>query len=169
MQRDSKALTPKVGTHVRNHPQAHRRNFGRLSDAAVTRIPTLLDLRGIVVDASLKWKATGLTTATLTATSRAEETVVAGWSGALRRDVGVQVDHALRRWLIWTVRAGYGLDEYVGVRATASERKDKRMSLGTALTYKFNREFSLKGEYRYDQMHSNAPARATTPTSSWSG
>ena len=36
------------------------------------------------------------------------------------------------------------------------ERQDKRMSLGTALTYKFNREFSLKGEYRYDQLHSNA-------------
>ena len=29
------------------------------------------------------------------------------------------------------------------------------MSLGTALTYKFNREFSLKGEYRYDQLRSN--------------
>ena len=73
----------------------------------------MLDLRGIVFDASLKWEATGLTTATLTATSRADESVVAGWSGALRRDVGVQVDHALRRWLIWTVKAGYGFDEYV--------------------------------------------------------
>ncbi len=43
------------------------------------------------------------------------------------------------------------------------------MSLGTALTYKFNRDLWLKGEYRYDQLHSNAAARATTPTSSWSG
>ena len=32
-----------------------------------------------------------------------------------------------------------------------------RAPLGTALTYKFNREFSLKGEYRYDQLHSNSP------------
>ena len=37
------------------------------------------------------------------------------------------------------------------------ERKDTRASLGTALTYKFNRELSLKGEYRYDQLHSNSP------------
>jgi hypothetical protein len=77
--------------------------------------------------------------------------VVPGWSGALRRDVGVQVDHALRRWLILTVRAGYGFDEYVG-----SDRADKRMSLGSALTYKFSRELWLKGEYRYDQLRSNA-------------
>lgn len=123
--------------------------------------PNLLDLRGIIFDASLKWEATGLTTATLTGTSRAEESVVAGWSGALRRDVGIQVDHALRRWLIWTVKAGYGWDEYVSDPCTCAggeERKDQRMSLGTALTYKFNRDLWLKGEYRYEQLQSNAGA-----------
>ena len=51
-----------------------------------------------------------------------------------------------------------------------AERKDTRMSLGTALTYKFNRELSLKGEYRYDQLQLQlARRRITTPTSSWSG
>jgi hypothetical protein len=78
----------------------------------------------------------------------------------LRRDIGVQVDHALRRWLIWTVRAGYGLDDYVSEPCSCNgflERKDTRASLGTALTYKFNRELSLKGEYRYDQLRSNSP------------
>jgi hypothetical protein len=35
-------------------------------------------------------------------------------------------------------------------------REDKRMSLGSALTYKFNRDLWLKGEYRYDQLRSNA-------------
>ncbi len=115
-------------------------------------------MNGVVADASLIWDATGLTTVTLTATSRAEETVLAGVSGALRRDVGVQVDHALRRWLIWTVRAGYGFDDYVERSCECNgflERVDNRTSLGTALTYKFNRELSLKGEYRYDQLRSN--------------
>ena len=148
-QRDSQALTPKVGSTF----EITRKLTGEVSVGYLMRRyqdPTLQDLRGVLFDASLKWEATGLTTATLTATSRAEESVVAGWSGALRRDVGVQVDHALRRWLIWTVKAGYGFDEYVG-----SDRADTRMSLGSALTYKFNRELSLKGEYRYDQLHSN--------------
>src|SRR6185503_14702437 len=105
--------------------------------------PTLVKLKGIVGDASVIWKATGLTTATLTATSRAEETVLAGVSGVLRRDVGVQVDHALRRWLIWTVRAGYGTDDYIGDPCACNgfvERKDTRVSLGSALVYKLNRD-----------------------------
>jgi hypothetical protein len=115
-------------------------------------------LKGVVGDASVIWRATGLTTATLTAASRAEETVLAGVSGVLRRDVGIQIDHALRRWLIWTVKAGYGTDDYVGDPCACNgfiERKDKRVSLGSAITYKLNREVSLKAEYLYDQRDSN--------------
>jgi hypothetical protein len=150
-QRDSQALTPKVGTSF----EITRKLTGEISVGYLLRHyqdARLEDLRGAIIDAALKWEATGLTTATLTATSRAEETVVAGWSGALRRDAGVQIDHAFRRWLIGTVRLGVGLDEYIG-----SDRTDQRMSLGAALTYKFNRDFSIKGEYRYDQLHSNVP------------
>jgi hypothetical protein len=149
--RDSRALTPKLGTTF----DLARRLTGEVSVGYLMRRfvdPGLQDLRGVVADASLVWNATGLTTATLTARSTGEETVVPGVSGVLRRDLGVQVDHALRRWLIWTVRAGYGLDDYVG-----SLRNDKRLSLGTALTYKLSRELWLKGEYRYDQLRSNTP------------
>jgi len=156
LQRDSKSLTPRVGTTF----DIARKLTGEMSVGYLTRKfedPTLPNLAGIVADASLVWNATGLTTATLTASSKGEETVVQGVSGVLRRDIGVQVDHALRRWLIWTVRAGYGLDGYVGASNGSPERKDTRASLGTALTYKFNRDFSLKGEYRYDQLQSNLP------------
>ena len=55
------------------------------------------------------------------------------------------------------MKAGYGFDDYVGASNGSLERKDTRASLGTALTYKFNRELSIKGEYRYDQLHSNSP------------
>jgi hypothetical protein len=148
--RDSDGVYAKVGTTF----EITRKLTGEVSVGYLDRHytdPRLQDLQGVLLDASLKWEATGLTTATLTAASRGDEVVVPGWSGALRRDIGVQVDHALRRWLIWTVRAGYGFDDYVG-----SDRADKRMSIGSALTYKFNRELSLKGEYRYDQLRSNA-------------
>jgi hypothetical protein len=106
----------------------------------------------MVFDASLVYAATGLTTVTLTGTSRADEIVVAGVSGALRRDAGLQVDHAFRRWLIGTLKIGYGLDDYIG-----SIRADNRWSLGTSLVYKLNRDFWLKGEYRFDQLRSNVP------------
>ncbi len=159
LQRDSKMLTPRVGTTF----DIARRLTGEISVGYLTRKfedPGLPVLGGVVADASLIWNATGLTTATLTASSKADETVLPGVSGVLRRDIGVQVDHALRRWLIWTVRAGYGLDDYVSEPCDCNgflERKDTRTSLGTALTYKFTRELSLKGEYRYDQLHSNSP------------
>ena len=156
-QRDSHALVPRVGTSF----DIAKKLTGEVSVGYMDRQfvdPGLAPLRGIVADASVVWNATGLTTVTLTAASRAEETVVSGVSGALRRDIGVQVDHALRRWLIWSVRAGYGLDQYKSIPCECNdfqERTDRRVSLGSMITYKFSREFAMKGEYRYDQMHSN--------------
>jgi len=164
LQRDSQGLTPRIGTTF----DLARRLTGEVSVGYLVRKfedPTLVDLKGIVGDASVIWKATGLTTATLTATSRAEETVVAGVSGVLRRDVGVQIDHALRRWLIWTGRAGYGTDDYVGDPCACNgfiERKDKRVSLGSAITYKLNRDVWLKGEYIFDHRDSNVEGGSYT-------
>jgi hypothetical protein len=63
----------------------------------------------------------------------------------------VQIDHAFRRWLIGTLKFGFGYDEYIG-----DDRIDKRMSLGSAITYKINRDIWLKGEYRHDRLRSNA-------------
>ena len=110
-------------------------------------------MRGWVLDASLVWVATGLTTVTLTANSRVEETVISGVSGALRHDVGLQVDHAFRRWLIGTIKVGYGQDDYVGW-----DRVDKRTSLAAIVTYKLSRELWLKGEFRQEWLRSNAPS-----------
>ncbi|MBX9829579.1 MAG: outer membrane beta-barrel protein [Xanthobacteraceae bacterium] len=148
-QRDSNALTPRAGTTF----EISRILTGEISAGYLVRKyedPNLEQLRGVVFDASLVYAMSGLTTVTLTGSSRADEIVVAGTSGVLRRDVGVQVDHAFRRWLIGTLRVGYGFDDYIG-----SIRADSRMSLGTAITYKLSREVALKGEYRYDQLRSN--------------
>jgi hypothetical protein len=95
LQRDSKSLTPRVGTTF----DIARKLTGEMSVGYLTRKfedPTLPNLAGIFADASLIWNATGLTTVTLIASSKGEETVVQGVSAALRRDIGVQVDHALR-------------------------------------------------------------------------
>jgi hypothetical protein len=148
-ERDSNSLTPKVGTTF----EISKILTGEISAGYLVRKyedPRLEALRGVVFDASLIYAMSGLTTVTLTGNSRADEIVVAGTSGVLRRDVGLKVDHAFRRWLIGTLKVGYGLDDYIG-----SIRADSRMSLGTAITYKLNREIELKGEYRYDQLRSN--------------
>ena len=156
-QRDSVGVTPKVGSTF----DIGGKLTGEVSVGYTDRRledPTLLPVRGVVYDALLKYQATGLTTVTLNANSRADESVVAGWSGALRRDIGIQVDHALRRWLIWTLKAGYGFDDYISNTCCGNSdpRVDKRVSLGSAITYKLSRELWLKGEYRYDTLWSNA-------------
>jgi hypothetical protein len=150
LQRSSKALTPKLGTTF----EISKKLTGEVAVGYVMRKyqdPNLQDLRGVTIDGALAWQATGLTTATLTASSRAEETILPGVSGAFRRDVGLTIDHAFRRRLIGTAKFGYGFDEYVGLG-----RDDKRLSFSAALSYKFNREWSVKGEYRYDQLRSSA-------------
>jgi hypothetical protein len=148
--RSSQAFTPKAGMTF----ELAKRLNGEISVGYTTRdyvSPDLETLRGWVVDSSLVWSATGLTTVTLLANTRVDETVVAGVSGTLRQDVGLQVDHAFRRWLIGTVKVGYGRDDYVGW-----DRLDKRTSLAAIVTYKMSREFWLKGEFRQEWLRSNA-------------
>ena len=112
--------------------------------------PRLADVNGLVGSASLVWTASGLTTAKLSGTTTVGESTVPGVSGSLSRDVGLQVDHAFRRWLIGTVKFGYGNDDYVGL-----DRDDNRYSAGIGLTYKLNRSLQIKGEIDQRWLRSN--------------
>ena len=71
-QRDSHCAHAEGRHHLRDHEDTDRRGFGRLPRAHYED-PRLQDLNGMVSDGSLIWAATGLTTATLTASSRGEE------------------------------------------------------------------------------------------------
>ena len=149
--RDSDGTVPRIGTTF----ELSRMLVGEISVGYLTRHyqdPTLQDLRGAVLDASLAWTATALTKATLTAKTTADESREFGVSGILRRDVALQVDHAFRQWLILSGRVGAGVDEYQG-----SDRKDDRYSLSGLLTYKLNPNLWLKGEVRQEWFKSNIP------------
>ncbi|MGH6726159.1 MAG: outer membrane beta-barrel protein [Pseudolabrys sp.] len=112
--------------------------------------PRLQRISGLIGNASLIWTASALTTVKLTGASQIAETVVPGVSGELSRDVGLQIDHSFRRWLIGTVKVGFGVDDYVGM-----DREDKRYSAGLGLTYKLSRSFQIKGEFQQNWLHSN--------------
>jgi hypothetical protein len=159
VQRDSKGFSPRIGTTF----EFTRILTGQASIGYVVRRykdPSLSDLRGLVADASLVWAATPVTTATLTARSSADETTVAGVSGVLTRDFGLQVDHSFRRWLTGTVKLGYGFDDYVVSDALlATERQDRRYSASAALTYKLTRMLWMKGEARQEWRRSNQPGQ----------
>ncbi len=93
--------------------------------------PTLPNISGVTLDGSLIWQATALTTAKLTAASTVNESILQGVSGAFSRDFNIEVDHAFRSWLIGTVQAGYGNDDYVGMA-----RDDNRYFVSGGITYK---------------------------------
>jgi hypothetical protein len=109
-------------------------------------------LAGFIGQGSLTWTASALTTVKLTAASTVGESDQSFVSGVLYRDVGLQVDHAFRRWLIGSLKGGVGFDEYVG-----SGRNDQRYYFGGGLTYKLNRFVQLKGEARHEWLTSNQP------------
>jgi hypothetical protein len=122
--------------------------------------PTLPNISGMTIDGSLLWLATGLTSVKFTATSQVYESTLQGVSGSFSRDVSVEVDHALRRWLIATGTLGYGHDDYVG-----EMREDDRYYAATGLVYKLNPFMQIKGQVRHDWLTSTQSGNAYQATS----
>lgn len=151
VRRDSEGAAARAGTTF----EFTRTLTGEVSAGYVMRTykdPSLPDLRGLTLDGLLIWAASGLTTVKLTASTKADESTLPGVAGVLRRDVSMQVDHAFRRWFIGTARVGYGEDIYEG-----ATRDDKRYLAALALTYKFSREWQVRGELRREWLRSNQP------------
>jgi hypothetical protein len=121
--------------------------------------PRLQDINGLIGDASLIWTASTLTTVKLLGSSSTGESTQPGVSGVLYRDVGLQVDHAFRRWLIGSFKVGYGTDDYVG-----EDRLDRRYTIGVGLTYKLNPNAQIKGEVKQEWLHSNISGNSYNDT-----
>ncbi|HXX25295.1 MAG TPA: outer membrane beta-barrel protein [Pseudolabrys sp.] len=148
-QRDSTGVTGKAGSTF----EISKVLIGEVALGYTRRDyqdPRLSDVAGLIGDASLIWTATALTSVKLTGSSTVGEVDIPGVSGALYRDVALQVDHAFRRWLIGSVKVGFGLDDYVGL-----DRTDHRYSVAGGLTYKLDRSWQVKGEVRQDWLRSN--------------
>lgn len=173
-QRDSKGFTGSVGAKF----ELTRLLMGEASIGYVKRTyedSRLSDLSGLIGNASLVWTATALTTVKLTASSTVGESRLPGVPGVFYRDVGLQIDHAFRQWLIGSLKFGFGLDTYKNaasevsgttttvcdcivtttVNETITDRIDKRYALGLGLTYKLNRNMQIKGEFTQQWLRSN--------------
>lgn len=173
-QRDSKGFTGSVGAKF----ELTRLLTGEASVGYVKRTyedSRLSDLSGLIGNASLVWTATALTTVKLTASSTVGESTLPGVPGVFYRDVGLQIDHAFRQWLIGSLKFGFGLDTYKNaasevsgttttvcdcivtttVNETITDRIDKRYALGLGLTYKLNRNMQIKGEFTQQWLRSN--------------
>ena len=162
LQRDSVGASGKVGAAV----DLFGSLTGEMAVGYVERTyqdPTLPNVSGVIADGSLLWQATPLTSAKLTATSQVYETVVAGASGELSRDVGLQIDHAFQYWLVGTLKGGYGNDNYVGVFT------DNRYFVSVGLAYKLTREMQIRTELRQDWLTTTEPGFTYTATTALIG
>ena len=147
--RDSDGRTLRAGLQF----ELTRKLTGELSAGLLTRDydnPAFANVRAPLVDAALTYFMTPLTTVKLEMKTTVDESILPGVSGSLTRDYGLQVDHSFRRWLIGTLRFGYGTDDYEG-----SVREDERYRVSAGLVYKMSREIWLKGEVRQDWLRSN--------------
>jgi hypothetical protein len=151
-ERDSQGGAARIGsTFELSRILAGQLAFGFLERSyADPRLPTL---KGPTFDGSLTWIMSALTTFRLTALTSANETTLAGVSGAFTHELGIEVDHAFRTWLDGSLRLIGDRDVYVG-----EPRQDNRYVGALALTYRLNREMQLRGELRREWLTSNMPA-----------
>ena len=157
-QRDSDGLTGKVGSTF----ELSRLVIAEASIGYATRTyedPRLDRLKGLLTAGSLTWTPTALTTVKLNATSSVDESTLPGVSGVITRDYLAEVDHAFRRWLIGTVKVGYGTSDYQG-----SDRRDHRYYAEGDIVYKLTRTLQIKGSVRKDFLRSNASGVDTDAT-----
>lgn len=151
LQRDSNGWTVKAGSSF----WFNRLLTGEFAVGYLQRNyvdPTLQPIQGPTLDAALVYAFSALTNLKLTASTLVSETTVAGTSGVFTHNVGGEIEHAFRRWLIGSVKFNYGIDNYVG-----SPRVDNRYAISASLIYKLNRMMQVKAEVREEWLRSTVP------------
>jgi hypothetical protein len=116
------------------------------------RDPRLPDLHAPLIDASLVWSATPLTTVTLKTSTNLFDTTNAGDSGAVSRSYTVDVSHALLRNLTLGANAGYATDVYAG-----APLHDSSYSFGGHADYNIGRDIVLRASATHTQFSSSSP------------
>ncbi|MDX2156141.1 MAG: outer membrane beta-barrel protein [Hyphomicrobiaceae bacterium] len=114
------------------------------------RLPAM---RGVIVDANLAWRISGLTSLRLTAATDIGDSTVAGSGGAFSRTAGLEVRHALRRHLIATAGIRYARADYAGVDLVEEET-----TTSAAIEHYVNREVTLFARYAHVDFATTQPA-----------
>ncbi len=110
----------------------------------------LVDLRGPTVDGSLIYAATPLTTIKLSASTFLSETTLAGASGAISRNVSLEIAHVFFRHFTLSGIATYQPNEYEGVAV-----KEAFTAFTLKGAYAFSREISLIGSASHQSLTSS--------------
>ena len=105
-----------------------------------------------LVDASLIWSATPLTTVTLKTATTLQDAVVAGASSDINHTYTINLDHAFTERIKLGLIGGLTTDNYVGIN-----ERDHSYNLGLTGEYHLSREVVLKASLTHQQFISSIP------------
>lgn len=106
-------------------------------------------LEGLSVDAALEWFPTDLTTVTLTASRRTDESAVIAAGGYVATKVLARVDHELRRNFLVHAVAGVGEDDYAD-RINGQRQVFDTVGAGLGAKWFVNPTFEAGLDYTYE-------------------
>jgi len=121
------------------------------------RDPKLPNVGAPLVDASLIWSVTPLTTITLKTATLLQDAVVPGASADINRAYTINIDHALTERVKLGLNAGISTDDYIG-----DNQHDRTYTLGATAEYHLSRDVVLKASAQHLQLVSNLPGSSYT-------
>jgi hypothetical protein len=114
--------------------------------------PLLPNASAPLINASLIWSVTPLTTVTLKAQSAIADAVLVAASADVTHNYTIELSHALTRQITLGASAGYATDRYIGASLT-----DSTTTLALKAEYHLTREVVLKASASRQQYVSSAP------------
>lgn len=119
--------------------------------------PMILDISGYTVGSSLLWSPTSLTSVQLNIDRATQGATTINTGGRLTTDVGIKVDHELRRNIILTGQVAYSRAQFEEV---GFSRTDNTYSIGGAARYLVNRYAYVQvgGEYGWRDSDQTMPS-----------
>lgn len=116
--------------------------------------PGLVGASGLAVAAKAEWFPQEMTTVTVAAARRVEETFVGPAASFTLTESSAQIDHELLRNLIISALAGIGQRDFEGLA-----RKDDLASAGVSVRYLVNRTVEIGAGWAFDRQESKGAAR----------
>ncbi|MDX2233259.1 MAG: outer membrane beta-barrel protein [Hyphomonadaceae bacterium] len=114
--------------------------------------PALETAEGLALEARLEYFATPLTTVTVEARRRVDETLTTGASAFVSTDVEARVDHELRRNILLTAGLGTVNRAFQGIA-----RDDDVVAGDFGARFLLNRRMELGARWRYERQTSSGP------------
>jgi hypothetical protein len=154
--RDSNGITARVGSTV----ELARSLTGEVSAGYTIRAyedARLQNMKAPLVEGSLVWSASPLTTLAVNARSEIAETTLAGSSGARVYRASTTLTHAFLRNFTAAATLGVTKTDYESL-----SRQETGVNGTLRLEYKFNRMMALRGSYTLEKLNVNTPGENYT-------